>query len=231
MSEPRPTLTADYQRDWPAYFDSVRNQPPRDTLLRAADGFVGRPLPDAAAFPVDSMFRIGPSPRLHTALDLACGEGRDTRELLRRGDWRVLAVDNSPEGLRRLAASCPDEPRLAVLLCPMERVPETLSHSAATFDLINASFALPFCPETSFPTLWRWICDSLRAGGRFAGQLFGDRDEWSSVNPRRHHTRDEVLRLLQGFEIEHFNEVEKEGADAMGGTKHHHVFHIVAKRH
>jgi hypothetical protein len=39
-----------------------------------------------------------------------------------------------------------------------------------------------------------------------------------------------VLELLAPFEIVQLEEVEKDGSDAMGGTKHHHLFHIVARR-
>jgi trans-aconitate methyltransferase len=35
------------------------------------------------------------------AVDLGCGAGRDTAELLRRG-WRVLAIDAEAEAIRRL---------------------------------------------------------------------------------------------------------------------------------
>jgi hypothetical protein len=83
--------------------------------------------------------------------------------------------------------------------------------------------------------LWKWIettlaGDTIRPAGLFAGQFFAQRDEWATVNPRRHVTRDQLLALLKGWHIIHLEEVEKEGSDAMGGTKHHHLFHVVARR-
>ena len=210
------SLTPDYQRDWPAYFDAVADQPPRDTLLRALDATA-----NDHAGRMAELF----------AIDLACGEGRDTREILRRSQpWRVFAVDNSDDALARLGASLPQESRARVrtACCPLEEVPARADMLPGTADLINASFALPFCHEDHFPALWAWIVRTLRPGGRFAGQLFGDRDEWAAVNPRRHFSRGQVLALLGWFDVEHFDEAEKTGSDALMATKRHHLFHIVA---
>lgn len=238
----RSTLTPDYQRDWPSYFDAVKDQPPRDTLLRALAAFEREPAPAL--------------PRL--AIDLACGEGRDTREMLHRG-WRVLALDADPEGVGRTLSQLDPAwaARCTVRQMTMEEVPSLLgSHSARAEGvaeppgarlgevrpplpphaslpapyLINASFALPFCRPEAFPALWHWISRTLAPGGRFSGQFFGDRDEWARVRPKSHFTPPQIVDLLAAFAIEHLEEVEKDGSDAMGGTKHHHVFHVVARK-
>ena len=217
MSEPRPaSLTPEYQRDWPKYFDAVADKPPRDTLIRALDAIAA----DASA------------PASALALDIACGEGRDTREMLRRAKprWRVIAADSHPEAVHRTfeRLEFEDITRTAVCQIAMEALPSSRQVPPAV-DLINASFALPFCEPDAFPALWAWIVRTLRSGGRFAGQFFGERDEWAAVRPYSHHTRAQVLELLQPFAVEHMEEVEKQGDDAMGGTKYHHVFHIVAQ--
>lgn len=226
-----PALTRDYQRDWPAYFDAVAGQPPRETLVRALDAFE-REDADAA------------EPVLRTAVDVGCGEGRDTRAMLARGGstrWRVMACDASHEGLRRLESSLFEHSpeRYALEAMPMEKLAAAFSggvqigissRSDRRVDFVNASFALPFCEEDAFPALWDWIVGLILPGGRFAGQLFGERDEWAAVNPRRHVSRARALELLGAFELEHFDEVEKTGADAMGGEKRHHLFHIVGRK-
>lgn len=217
---PPPTLTGDYQRDWPAYFRAVTDKPPRDTLLRALGHFERE-----AAAESDG--------RERTCIDLACGEGRDARELLRRSRprWRVFATDTSREGLLRLIAATRADAaaRLTVLPISMEDVAAARGLPASV-DLVNASFALPFCSPEAFPKLWVWVLGVLRSGGRFAGQFFGERDAWAYVRPASHFSRGRVESLLEGFEVEHLEEVEKEGEDAMGGTKRHHVFHVVARR-
>lgn len=210
----RSTLSADYQRDWPEYFDAVATQPPRDTLIRAAEAFEREPAPRERRL----------------AVDIACGEGRDTRELLRRG-WRVVALDYHPEAVRRTLANLesPWRERCEVRAVAMEDIVHT-SGLPQRVDLINASFALPFCKPEAFDGLWAWIVSRLQTGGRFAGQFFGDRDEWTCVRPKSHRTRGEVEALLRPFDVEWLDEVEKEGSDAMGGTKQHHVFHVVGRK-
>lgn len=214
-------LSADYQRDWPEYFDAVDGKPPRDTLVRALDAFEreGRP--------------AGKGPLL--AVDIACGQGRDTLEMLRRTSprWRVIAVDSHTEATRRTLAAIALEDMERVLVCQL-RMEEIAERGAGTIparvDLINASFALPFCEPGAFASLWGFITGRLGRGGRFSGQFFGDRDEWSCVRPQSHFTRAQVEALLQPFAVEHMEEVDKEGDDAIGGVKRHHVFHVVARR-
>ncbi len=208
-----PTITADYQRDWPRYFEAVASLGPRDTLVRALDLFGP----------------VAPG-REPVAIDVACGEGRDTREMLRRG-WRVVAFDGTALGVERLLAGVAesDRPRLTALELRMEDAP-ACGRLPASVDLINASFALPFCDPAAFPALWAWIVRTLAPGGRFAGQIFGERDEWAPVRPASHYSREQVLALLEPFDHEHFEEVEKDGGDALGTPKHHHLFHIVARK-
>jgi SAM-dependent methyltransferase len=222
QSQPRrATLTSDYQRDWPKYFDAVAQSPPRDTCLRALGV-----LQQQGTSPSASQTRT-----LH-AIDIACGEGRDTRAILAADSrWHVFATDSSQEGLTRLSRSLsPDDAaRVTLTQATMEELAALVPkpHSA---DLINASFALPFCHPDHFGKLWKWIGQTLTPGGIFAGQLFGDRDEWARVRPQSHFAKREVLDLLDGYEIVFLDEVEKDGDDAMGGLKHHHVYHIVARK-
>jgi SAM-dependent methyltransferase len=206
-------IGADYQRDWTKYFDFVGDSGARETLLCALD----------THGPVDSA-------RPPLALDVACGEGRDTRELLRRG-WRVVAFDASEDGLTRLRASLDPgwAERLTLHRLSMEEA-ATSPLLPARVDLVNASFALPFCSPESFPALWSRLCGMLSPGGRFAGQIFGDRDEWAPVRPASHYTREAMLGLFEGFVMERCDEVEKDGSDAMGAVKHHHLFHVVARK-
>lgn len=215
-------------RDWPNYFRVMAGKGPRETLVAALDRFDREDGFDAAnGFDRDTQrdaAGVGPtSPGL--AIDLGCGEGRDTIELLRRG-WRVLAIDGHPMGLEMLRArlSPAEEPRIECVLAPME---------SATFPacrLFNASFAIPFCAPARFGDLWQRVVASIQPGGRFSGQLFGDRDEWAPLPDRTHHARAELDRLFDGFLLEELREEERDSPDAEGNAKHWHVFHIVARR-
>ena len=182
------------------YYDAVGDEP-RDTLLAALDRFVAP----------------------GTAVDLGCGTGRDTLELLRRG-WQVVAIDSEAEAIGRLRAAARDDVRLATQVAVYEdaALPEC--------DLVNASWSLPFCRPEVFGVVWARIIDSLRPEGRFAGQLFGDRDEWSTESDMTFHTRAEAEGLFGVFELERFDEYEEDGQTVLGNPKQWHVFNVVARK-
>jgi len=96
--------------------------------------------------------------------------------------------------------------------------------------LVNASFALPFCVKKDFLELWEKIVNAIRSGGRFAGQCFGDRDTWAPLPNRTHHSKEEVLKLLEDFEIEMMRVEEKDDTPEVRNPKHWHMFHVVAKK-
>lgn len=195
-----------HPHDWNSYYKAVAGRPPRDTLLKAL------------AFAAElSQARF--------AVDLGCGDGRDTVELLRRG-WRVLAIDAEQKAFDRLL-SRPDLPQ--DLLQTQQMRFESLTLPDAV-DLINASFCLPFCPPDRFPHLWQTIVSALAVGGRFCGHLFGDRDSWVKYPDRSHHTRQQVEMLLQPFDVEWLEEEEHPGVTALGEEKDWHIFHIVARK-
>ncbi len=79
--------------DWPAYYAVTAERPAWRTVVAAADAFAAEHGPAA---PDDPPF----------AVDLGCGAGRDSRELLRRG-WRVLAIDREPAAIEALRAATP----------------------------------------------------------------------------------------------------------------------------
>jgi tellurite methyltransferase len=198
------------EKDWKGYFSAVLGKPARETLLEAL-----------ARFEQDT-----DRPSTPLAVDLGCGEGRDTLELLRRG-WRVLAVDLMPEAFEHLLPRVPAEERER-LTTRVSTFEEALL-APGSCDLVNASFALPFCEVERFPEVWRKVSAAIRRGGRFAGQLFGDRDDWVRCGDRCHHSRPQVEAMFRDFVFEHLREDEKEEADGKGG-KHWHVYHIVARK-
>ena len=187
-----------------AYYDATAGRPPRRTLVAALERF-GATVGDA--------------------VDLGCGDGRDAIALLRRG-WSVLAIDAEEEAIARLRARA-DLPPGARLETRVERF-EVATWPAC--DLVNASFALPLCPPEDFPALWQKLVNSLRPGGRFAGQLYGERDDWAGRPGVTHHDRSAIDRLLAGLETELIEEEESDAVTPRGAAKHWHIFHIVARR-
>ena len=193
--------------DWVGYYDEQGEREPRDTLLQVLELF-------------DREDRRG------LAVDLGCGQGWDTSELLRRG-WDVVAIDGQEEGIRRLGRRVPDDQatRLQTVVSPMEDV------TVPTADLVYASYSLPYCRTSVFPRLWDDIRAAIRPGGRFAGQLFGDRDTWASSEPEMSFfTIDRARALFDGMEIESFSEEELEDDGWGTEIKNWHVFHVIARR-
>jgi len=205
-----PPMTAqDYSEinDWPGYFAAVIGKGPRGTLVSALDGFAREGLADGLA------------------VDLAAGEGRDTLELLTRG-WRVVATDSHPEAFSYLWPRVPEalRPRLSTQGTTFS---ETQIPSC---DLVNASYALPFCEPCHFEALWSKIesrlpknCPANRPPGRIAAT-------WASLPGRTHHSRDEVLTLLEGFTIEMMGEEESDDTPDVRNPKHWQLFHVVARK-
>ncbi len=187
-------------RPWTRYFDHAGDDP-RETLVEAIAGF--------------------DEPGL--AVDLGCGTGRDTRALL-AGGWNVLAIDSQQEAIDRLHASLGDDgSRLETQVARFHEA------SWPECDLVNASFSLPYCPPERFPDLWDQIVDSIRPGGRFCGQIFGDRDAWAGTGISVQ-TREQVVELLRPFEVERLEEIDEDGSTVTGNRKHWHLFHIVARK-
>lgn len=189
--------------DWPAYNAAVAEEPASNLLIQAV-----------AAFDAE-----GPGPR--HAVDLGCGEGRDTIELLRRG-WTVTAIDLTAESLDHLRTRAGADPRLTTIHAAMEDAEWPRA------DLVNASRSLPFCAPDRFAELWTRITASLTPGGRFAGHLFGPRLSWASEVVT--HSREAALALLADFDLERFAEFERDGTGVLGRPQHTHAFAIVARK-
>jgi len=166
-----------------------------------------------------------PTRRRRLGVDLGCGGGRDTLEMLRRG-WRVLAVDGEPEIVHWVSSRTPAQyrDRLRTRVAKFEKV------KLPKCDLVNASYCLPFCAPDQFASLWTRIALSIRSGGRFAGHLFGKRDDWAGDVDKTFHTNGQVRRLLSNFIVEFFQEREEDGRTGSGKKKHWHVFSVVARK-
>lgn len=197
------TMRADW---WLEFFDATREREPRDMVLKALEHV-----------PSDGR-----------ALDLGCGCGGDTLAMLAHG-LHVIAIDGQSEAIthtnQRVAR--------AGLGARFESRVQTFENLAfEQYVLINAGFSLPFCAAGEFESFWARLRHSLRGGGVFAGQLFGDRDEWAGKADHVAQVflnQSQVKELIAGMEAIHFEEVETDGQTAIGEPKHWHVFHMVLR--
>jgi len=215
MSSTPPVHEAAHRRDWPSYFDRMEGKPARETVLKAIALFN------------DSLGDIDPAnPPL--AVDLGCGAGRDSVALLEAG-WKVWAQDGSEDGLNRTKARPEIKAALESGRIEIHQASfEGLQVPKAT--LVNASFSLPFCPPDHFKALWQQIDAAIEPGGRFSGQLFGDRDDWAAIEDRSHFTRGETLKLFDQYILESFIEEDRPSRQSDDMHKHWHMFHIVARK-
>jgi tellurite methyltransferase len=193
---------------WSSYYRWTANRPPRELLLRTLDHIAWE----------------GKVRRRRTAIELGFGAGNDTLELLRRG-WLVLAIDQQKDAIDFLARRVPSRlrPSLTSLMAPMEglALPPT--------DLIYASFSLPFCTPAEFRDLWTTIRRSLRPGGHFAGQLFGNHDEWYGQRAMSFFNLREVRSLTRGYRVELLRETVEDG-QSFEGPKHWHYYDLILER-
>lgn len=190
---------------WLPYYRFTSKRPPRELLIQALNH-------------VEWERR---SRKNRTAIELGFGAGTDTLELLRRG-WHVLAIDGQEDAARFLAKRVPArwQSRLTILVTPMEdvRLPPA--------DLVYASFSVPFCRPDRFPAVWSSIRRSVQPHGHFAGQFFGDHDEWNGEREMTFHTREEVLGLSRGWRVELLRETVEDGR-SFQGLKHWHYFDVI----
>jgi tellurite methyltransferase len=187
--------------DWQTYYNQHLSRPPRPLLVKA----------------------ISFCKNKGTALDVGAGTLIESKFLLDSGFKKVTALDSSPE-IENFAKQINDE-RLKILINPYQDI--VLEPNS--FDLITASYALPFYGPKGFKEFIEKLIYALKSGGVFTGQFFGNRDGWNLEGKNMaFQTTEEAEDLLKDLKIELFNEEEKDGTVASGEAKHWHVFHFIA---
>jgi tellurite methyltransferase len=200
---------------WARYYAVTAERPAWGTVRLAIERFRAEDEAAPAAHPR----------RRRLAVDLGCGAGRDTRELLRAG-WRVLAIDRQPEARDALEAAI--EPALRPNL--ELRVADLASVEIPPCDLVNASLSLPFLAPAAFEATWRRVMAALPPGARLAAMFFGDRDESASDPDMTCLAPERIEADLADFEIELWSAKEEDSQTALGEPHHFHLIELVARR-
>lgn len=162
-------------------------------------------------------------PDSHTALDLGCGAGRDTKLLLQEG-YDVTAIDSNPL-VEPYLQSLGKYGNVSYIQTKIQ------SFSFKRYDLINARYSLPFIPPKDCHRVMKSIGSSLSANGIFVGQLFGLNDDWNKSNHQMTFlSKSEAKDYFNTLEILKFEETDKDGKLADGTNKHWHVYDIIARQ-
>jgi trans-aconitate methyltransferase len=187
--------------NWTGYVTMTAGTPPRP-LYQQAIAFFDKP---------------------GTAVDLGCGAGNESLDLLQRG-WSVHAVDSNESAIHTITERALGLPGLTT-----DRA-DLWSATLPAVDLVYAGFSLFFVPPARFAEAWARVVAAVVPSGRFAGHFLGMRDDWAALAEISAHREHEVRELLPGWEVEHFAEVEEDGK-AMNGPKHWQLYEVVARRH
>ncbi len=160
------------------------------------------------------------------AMELGCGTGEETLDLLKRG-WSVLAIDQAEAAIQDLAARVlpADRSRAEFRASKFEN----LTHLEPVY-LLYSFQSLSFCPPPEFPAFWARVLSWVEPDGYFAGTLFGLNDEWVPGGKVSAISEKELRDSLKGFEILHWREFDKLGPTSLQGEKHWHYFEVVARR-
>lgn len=169
------------------------------------------------------------TPGREAALDLGSGAGRDTVFLLSEGFDKVVAVDSHVEGVK-LIAHVSEELKAHLEFVQVSF--DDFDFGSNSFDVINAQYSLAFNPRDTFEEMLGRLKASLKPGGIFVGNFFGDRDEWNTpADNRIYLTKDQVAALFSDMEMVAFEEVDDlEGVTAIGTKKHWHRFEVIARK-
>jgi SAM-dependent methyltransferase len=187
---------------WSEYVELTRDSPPRDQTVRAA-----------------ALVQ-----RKGRAIDIGAGALNETRFLLEAGFAEVVAIDLEPLD-ERAAAGLPLD-RFTYVRTAFE----SFDFPPGAFDLVNAQYSLPFIRPTQFNRVFGAIRRSLAPAGIFAGQLFGDRDEWAGDPHTTFRSRIAAMSLFDSLEVIEFDEEEVDDETADRVLKHWHVFHVIARK-
>lgn len=198
--------------EWARYFrdkDEVKKIPD-DLLIKAADEFKEEQL---SKYP--------------KAIDLGCGIGNETAELVHRG-WHVIALD-ALECTREYLFSRIDVQRRERLEFVCQRFEEYTFPE--NIHLVNSIAGLPFCQKDQFDRVMQAAINALVVGGRFVGLFFGIKDDWYNVKKEiTFLTKDQLLaHFKEKCVIEHYAEIEVDKPNA-GVMKHYHMLQIIAKK-
>ena len=133
------------------------------------------------------------------ALDLGAGVGNDTAFLLKNG-WSVWANDKESEALKILSTRKDIELYKDKLTLVEGSFTDIAWQTLPQFNLIYASYSLPFLTRDDFLQVWKHIITALESGGILAVHFFGSGHGGFNAWEKRgmnFFTKEEIQALLK----------------------------------
>ena len=141
------------------------------------------------------------------------------------GFRHVTAID-SDVAIKKYNSKIPAA-LLKIQIKKLEKLGLTPNH----YDLINASYSLPFTKPPHLPALVEQIISALKPDGIFCGQFFGPKDSWNiPENQLSFIDRSALKKLLAPLKTIDFQEEQKDAKTIDGEAKHWHLFHVIAQK-
>lgn len=198
---------------WREYVINTLNSEPRPNLVRALELIKEQKLLQRER---------------SEALDLGAGAGNEALHLMQNG-WKTWALDSDRFAINTIAECSRQaklEHRLGVILEKME----DMKLGVEKYDLVNASYPLPFVAKKDFAQVWGKVVKTLRKGGVFTGTFFGEKHDWRDKKDMTFQTEKEVRTLFEknGFRILEFRPSFESTRLASGKKAVFHEFTVIA---
>ena len=172
-----------------------------------------------------------------SALDLGCGDGRDTVHLLHRG-FRVTAVDRSPSAIAALGARDDISPPMRAMLTATLADVRSWTWPSAAFDLLVATTLLDHLPAGDLPPVVSGMMGAVKPGGLVFVQVLttddpavtgeGPKSEFASEI--RHYFRPNELLDTFRARVRVLRYEERTEWDQDHGSPHAHGFAVLLGR-
>lgn len=162
------------------------------------------------------------------ALDIGCGIGIDTLYMHQQG-MKVYCFDANDYAIGKI------ESLRIKNIYPSISLIHQYKYKRNFFNIINASFSLPFSGKEHFDKVFTNIFHALRKNGIFCGQLFGKKDQWNSKDSILIFMKKrEVLNYFRDFQLLYLREVKKNFTNLEYpfpcGAKYAHYFEVIARK-
>lgn len=156
----------------------------------------------------------------YTAIDLGCGAGNDTVELIDKG-FDVTAIDSEMGVKEFLQRRVSDSEKLDIIINDFSKI------DLPKADLISANFSLFFVKD-NFNIFIQNMLKSVNEDGFFIGNFLGKEDDWA--NTKTTIEKEALLDFFKDFKMYYFSEEKYYKDTASGKNKFWHIYTVIAQK-